>query len=246
MLIISLSLMLGFVYPRFIEYSTAKQENMTKSRDLDDVSKNINAVKSLADDLAKNSKNAEIVKSYFPQTPREENILNTINYLASSAGVLLSNVTLEKDVSAKSLVVGAAEGKVAENATSGSTKTPLDIKFITVGISVVGEYDKIQMFADSLQRSHMYGTISEYLIKKDDQPAAADAQNKSQNDTMLLGKITFKAGYSAPLKSGKYTDVDFSAPSVDFSALNAIESASSPAAPAMGIVSTGRRNPFLP
>lgn len=247
MLIISVSLAVGFVQPLYQDYLKAKQDNVAKMRELEGIEKSMNSVRGLADDLAKNSSKVEAVNQYFPQSPKEDEVLNTVNYLASSSGVLLSDVTMEKEAASLPVApVAAGEATMDPNKKQAEEKVPLSVKFFTVKISVAGEYDKIQMFVDSLQKSRFYVSVAAYEVGKNEKSTTDDPNGKEKNEKILLGNIVLRVGYSASLKNATYANINFESPTVDFSVLDDIASASSQSVPALNLPGDGRNNPFLP
>ena len=224
----------------------AKNINVTKAQEFEDLSKKVANIESLTDDVAKNSSKVDSIRNYFPQSFKEEDALNMVNYLANSSGVLLSEVTLEKEAALPGMAV-ATDASGTSVSKQGESNASLAVKFFNVKITVAGEYEKIQMFVDNLQRAKSYAMIANYEINKNESVSTEDTAQSKKNDNILLGKIVLRFGYGAALKDAKYASIDSTSPTVDFSVLSEIDSASSQSVPALSNADAGKRsNPFLP
>jgi Tfp pilus assembly protein PilO len=260
MIAISIAIIFGFVYPSYLELETAKKFSTENTKESDDISKKLGNVKSLAEDLVKNSQNVNLIEAYLPKTPKEERIINSVNYLANAAGVLLIDIAIEKDknnnvipqMQAEIPITGQVDPSLATSAAPVVPIAPVELKselkFLDVKISIAGEYDKIQMFVDSIQKSDEYNEAFQYKIarNKETETTTATGEKKVVDPAILLAEINMKSGFSAFSKNVKSTNLKTESEKNDFSVLKKIQDNISQKSPIIEAKSSGKNNPFLP
>lgn len=171
MMVLSLAIFIGYVWPQIDVVRKINEEILTKRAEMQAVNDKKLAIESVGKKISDNAAGENVVLSYLPQNKTEEQIIGGVNYLAGDANVSLVDITLNSvDSSSKnnntittSLLTGLDSVKAQTNSS-----TPNDglMQSTSVKIALFGDYAKIRIFLDSLQRMPVFNTIKSINIEK--------------------------------------------------------------------------------
>jgi hypothetical protein len=169
---------------------------------LESIQKKKAAVDSISSDLAVNSEVKDIVKGYLPEDKAEEKIINGVNYLAGDANISLVSISLTspKRVSASDIDANALVSNIVIDPLTGQEVlvNPNPIKQTSAKIALMGDYEKIRIFLDNLQRMPIFNTIKSISISKQ----KTTTQDVAVADSSLTVDLVVDFGY---LNIGKVT-----------------------------------------
>ena len=197
-LVVSIAIFLGYIWPEIDNVMKANEDKLTKNVELQSIKDKQLAIESIGKKISDNTDGEKVVNDYLPENKVEERIISGINYLAGDANVSLVNIAL---TSAKNVPV----------ATSASTVDPITGQLVvnngaanllqttSAKVSVTGEYDKIRIFLDSLQRMPIINTVKTLSITKQE-IKAADAVEGAAVSSVLAADIEVNFGYLAVAK----------------------------------------------
>ncbi|NTW27201.1 MAG: hypothetical protein HGA36_02665 [Candidatus Moranbacteria bacterium] len=178
-LVIALAIFFGFIWPEFGNLAEIRTIKAAKMAELKAINDKQAAIAMIGKKISDNMAGEAIVNEYLPKVKVEEKIINGINYLATDANISLVNMTVggaAKDVNAvANQIVAAVDPATGLPVIDKAEK----IKYTTVSISLVGEYDKIRLFLDNLQKMPMLNTIQNLNIHKQENKPTEDAQPSS-------------------------------------------------------------------
>lgn len=203
MIVVSLAVFFGFVWPEIDNVKTANEEKKVNTRALDDIKKRKSDINLLGNQIASSTDDKKIVNSYLPEKNAEERIVGGINYLASDAGVSLLNVSIAKS-SENALAGSTSIANEQSSSKQGSSNNAANneaggMQFNETTISVIGEYDKIQLFIDKLQKIALFNSIKSLTIKNGTEKNLTNAMNNANEQVSLsknlTAEIVIKFGY---------------------------------------------------
>lgn len=199
-LVISLAIFAGFIWPEISNVKKVNEELLAANTELKAIGEKRLAIESIGKKISDNADGESIVSSYLPENKAEERIISGINYLASDANVSLVNISLSdaKDTSVptNNSVTGISSDELESFMIDPMTGQQVlnkvnKMQSISVKISLVGDYDKIRIFLDNLQRMPVFNTIkSVNIVKQKDEAATAET-----SATILLADIDVNFGY---------------------------------------------------
>ena len=268
-LVLSLIIIAGYIWPEIQTIQKAKGDYAQSAALLAAVKGSQNNIQSIDADLTTNSDKSGLVMAYLPQTKSEERIVDSLNYLATGAGLSVINIGLDKDstpvVPAAPLVApltslnGQSADSSAAPAAAPAPATPsidnLKVSSANAHVTVVGEYEKILMYTDQIQRMGMDAAITKIDIAP--QPAAAapaagqGATPPSGSTPLLTADITIGFSWAPALRNTTFDSNNFTSASFDFTPVDKLQAfISQPPAPSaipqIQATAAGKTNPFLP
>lgn len=262
-LVLSLIIIVGYVWP---EIQTIQQEKGAYAQSaalLAAVKGSQNNIQSIDADLTANSDKSGLVMAYLPQAKSEERIVDSLNYLASGAGLSVINIGLDKDsapVAVAAPVVapltslnGQTDGSSPASAAAPATPMvdSLKVSSANAHVTVVGEYDKLLMYTDQLQRMGMDAAITKITIAPQQAAAAPGAASQNSATPLLTADITIGFNWAPALKNTTFDSNNFTSASFDFTPVDKLQAfISQPPAPSalpqIQATAAGKTNPFLP
>jgi hypothetical protein len=189
-LVVSVALFFGFIWPEFSNISTIKSEKIAKTAELKAVKDKQTAIEAIGQKIAGDADSEAIVKNYLPQAKPEERIVNGLNYLAGDANVSLVNMTLQGSDDAAKPAIGQAGALIDPTTGLPIADNTNSVKTISASVSLSGEYDKIRMFLDNVQRMPMFNVIKSVDIQK-----KADEAGTENASTLLSANVDIDFGY---------------------------------------------------
>jgi Tfp pilus assembly protein PilO len=229
----------------FKEQRAKLAKEQTKLAGISEKSINIDNLRS---QLQSDSENRGAIFSYIPEDAKEEEIINSLNSLATDAGVLPINISVEKS---KAVVaeVATMEG------TTGTTAPTTDVSGMAIDpslpvipkavpmetdakYSVVGSYEQIKTLLGKLYRLGRVNGINSLIIEK--------AGKDKETGNALQAEFVLNFDY---LKKPIVIDMEnpiFSMSSFDMKVASEIRNKNNVGVSVPNIDQIGRSNPFLP
>lgn len=261
-IVISLSVFIGYIWPEFKNLKDANTEKKSQQEALKAIMDKNTAIKSIDDQISKDSEGNNMVNNYLPSKKIEERILTGINFLATDSGVTLTDVAIsdgssmdkKNDDSTRfsiSSLAAISNGNVAgtENG-SGSVKSEDGLNATSANISVTGDYDKIRLFIDQLQKMSIFNSIRSLSISAQ----ATDGQNNEEasqesvpaSSGVLLANISVDFGWMRTAEITNHKIANFK-PMLDNSTIQIVKEYIHQKAPAADRFGNedGKRNPFV-
>lgn len=266
-------LVLGSVIAIFIAYVWPQWESLNRARlnlkeseeTLRIIQEKKNNIENLKNSLNQNASKEDLVLSYLPVTRGEEEVINGINYLATSAAVSLVSLSLEKtqEELAPDAMVPLAGGP-GESASSGSpifnqsssdaalASQSVEPRFqkIKAKIGVTGTYENIKAFLEQLYKMEMFNDVSSLSISTAKQESAQEESAQARSPAVsgiLSASLEVDFGYMSQYQvSRNYISPIFSTAAFDFGACDKLSGLISKKIPALEVGGQGRANPFLP
>lgn len=257
-LVISLSLIIGNVWP---EYSNMQENNKKYTENkkvLGDLNEKLVNIKMLSTDLDENKEKTAQIFTYLPYERNEERVLDSLNYLAAGAGVSLVNISLEKDAIPQSS--DDLEIKSPWLTTGNGSKTQIEtvpavavidsglkseVNFSKSTVSIFGEYEKILMYLDQIQKSNMYNVISGVKISQQKTLQAKTEEASADPSNLLSAEIMVNFGYLPLTKGASYSDLSLKNTKADFVVLDDFKTFVSQQVPEIQKISGRGNNPFF-
>jgi len=240
MIIITMYLVIFRIVPEYngpdgITESQGKLE-VASARLADMKMREENAAK-LASQLNPDDEWQKVVKQYLPEKKQDQDIVQSLDSIASSEGVLITNLALG-NVPVPATPTAIEEKKKAvddfsEN-TIGKSNESLTKDFDVI-INLSGSYDNIRKFVNSMSTLNRFENIRSLDINRSEK---AESQ-------ALVAKITVKFNYLDKITS--VTNVDkkvFQEGEFDVNVATDIKDKSKVKIPDINIGSSGRTDPF--
>lgn len=178
-LIISLAIFIGYIWPEITSILEINDYNVEKSAELQSIKEKQAAIELINKKISENVEEENAVKGYLPENKIEERIISGINYLAGGANVPLLNISLiDSKETANLMNSGTSSSPGAPVATNPLVIDPITgkitsddnknlIQNTSVKIAIAGDYEKIKIFLDSLQRMPIFNTVKSVNITKE-------------------------------------------------------------------------------
>lgn len=156
---------------------------MLQLKALDAVKSKQLAIKAVDDQINDDSEGETLINNYLPNKKIEERILTGINFLATDSQVSLVNISIQdraedsvNSAAETTAVAGLAVAGLAPNSEITDKKVGMQATEAT--ISIVGEYDKINLFLDQIQRISIFNSIKSLNIA----PQANEEKEKTVSE----------------------------------------------------------------
>lgn len=201
MLVISISIFAGYIWPEITRLRAANEVNIAKNKELQDVNIKKGAIESLGKQIS-NSDSEKIIRDYLPQVRMEENVIGNVNYLANSANVSLVNISLgggnddandRNNVSAgvAGILNPIARASAAIDETAVGAVEQSALRATSAEISVIGEYEKVRIFLDGLNRISIFNNIKSLTISKPEKSKEDGAVDSNNNVLSVAVVVDF-------------------------------------------------------
>jgi|GEM_PF-1178202 len=257
-------LIIWVIVPKYNEMNVKSKDLAVVETKLADLRDKNAKVDSLAQYVAANPDELDVVMKYLPDKSKEEELLVTLIDSAQKEGVLLSSLKIPKGFEpAQEVLAGESANGVMDPgiypgknpAVQGGPAPEALQKINQVKVSnmpatleVVGSYEKIKSFLLRLSKLKRFNDVTSVGISKgeaEDKEAAGD--NSANN--LLKVSIALTFNYLAKGNSGEsYPDVSFSNMGDQFQYLETIDQIKLKTAEIIGVTvdNAGRANPFIP
>jgi len=239
-IIIALSIWL--VYPA---YSNGNNGVKEKYEQLKKEQKNLSNIQNKSANAQKLSSqlstlsDKNVLYGFIPKSAKEEEIVDNLNFLASSAGLSIFNIDLSYSKQ-NTLLNNSSQS----NQTSDSESLPI-AKTFKVKIKVAGSYEAIKQFIGSVNKLNRYNDVTILNIKKN---MNNQEENVNTSVNMLLTDMetTFDILPQAKLSDQNVNDPIFSSDKLDTKIISKIKDARNTKVFQLDIGQKGKTNPFLP
>ena len=202
-IVICIAIFSGYIWPEINDIridNAKKQDNM---QILDNVQKRKADINALGDQISSNIDDKKIVDNYLPFSNAEERIIGGINYLSADAGLTLLNISMTEN---KSINTTPSTTSNTTGIQSDTDNTTSNMQFNEASISVFGEYEKINLFIDKLQKMALFNSIKSLIIANStSKELTSTVVSKDVDQTSvsknLTAEIIVKFGYLKPADS---------------------------------------------
>lgn len=265
-IVISVSIFIGYIWPEIDALKAANEEKIKNEADLQAVKDKQAAIQKIDAQIKGDSENEKMISEYLPSQKVEERILSGVNFLAADSGVSLVNISLKSiEPDAASTAEQIATLSAAPLATTNAADTlPIGseqaasnqivvagIQLTEAAISVTGDYDKVRLFLDQMEKFPVLNFVKSLDISKQELPASVasseDAEVKAEDPGILSVNLVVDFGWMNPVQvdNQKIAKVKTGLDSNAISAVRQYISQKAPTADRFGD-NNGKRNPFLP
>lgn len=192
MLAVSFAFFMYYAWPEIVNLKTINEEKKENSRLLQDIKEKQSAIKQIGAQISNDKESSNAVINYLPEKKAEERIVGGVNYLAIDSGVALANLSL-KDINTENPANAARQNPASDKKENKENINTM--KFSEATILVNGNYEKIKLFTDQLQKIFLFNNIKSLTISSE--------QNKSEKADSLLATAVIDFGY---VSSSKVSD----------------------------------------
>jgi len=229
-LVVSVVLFIWFISPEFSQLKDDRSELDSQKNILREIKIKKQNVNNLNASLDSNSNKEKLVLEYFPFIEKEEEVINALNYSATSSGIALLdfNADIVKD-SSQAL-------KISED---GKNEAPeITVRKTKIKLSLTGSYENIRSFFDQI-----------YRIKRANDISMVNISSQSESENLLAeAEIYFSYLPQTHLSlENELSDLIFSQKSFNFAVADKVaELTSENNVSKLEANSIGRSNPFIP
>lgn len=209
----------------------AKNDLMVANAKIDDINKRGNNAAKLVSELSYNIDQQTVLRQYLPETKREDEIIKSLNTIAFSNGLLVSNISMHDVVAPVAEVASVDADLTTKIVPTGSL-----VKNLNVDILISGDYGKIRKFIMNLTALKRFNNLVSLEIARG---TATDA-----NANTLIAKMTVNFNYLNKISS--ITTVDnkiFEEDKFDMSVVDEIKKKGTNIS-TVEVGNLGRSNPF--
>lgn len=194
-IVVSLVIFILYIWPEIGNIKRINEEKIVKMQEIQAINDKKMALELIGKQLSENSETESIIKNYLPENKTEERIINEINYLAGDANVSLADILLN------------SKKTVAAAAVAGGVDNTNVIQTVPVKISLIGNYEKMRIFFDNLQRMPIFNSIKSINITKQVTTPVDDANIGVSDYLSVIVDVDF--GYLRPMTINSQQIVGF-------------------------------------
>lgn len=256
-------LVIVFIANIWPEISLLRQMNSQYNKDkeiLGNIISKKGDISSLNDNLESNKDKKDFVLSYVPEKNNDEKNIYLLNYLATNSSLSVLSISLDKvaqndpstEINASNPVNIIASAIVTDPNTGEAIDPQVllenakKIKFAEAHVTVAGEYDKIKMYLDKLERMEIYSKVSEVKISKNkEEKKEGQDQAQTSESNLLVAEIAVDFGYYPKMKDADYATLTKLGSSFDFAKIEKVRSGITQNVPVIEAGASGRNNPFV-
>ncbi len=251
MVIICLFIFLSYIRPEVDNLTRVNKEKAEAQEKINSIKEKTEAAKLLSQKIRETKAYKEVIYNYLPDRKVEEQIIAGINYLASDAQVFLADISMKDAAPKKKEAVLDVSTSDPMSAEAGEDQNK-EMLFSEATIKIIGEYEKMQLFFDQLQKMALFNNIKSLKIYKEEvtnntnNPGEATGNNQA---TSLLAEIVIDFGYLEKAKINENNLAEFKA-TLDESIVTTLTGYRSQkivsGLPSDQGMAEGKSNPFLP
>lgn len=253
-LAVSIAVFIAYVWPQYQTLLNERTNLKTKEKILQETKQKKQNIERLTESLNQNKDKEGFVLAFLPVKRNDEDIINGLNYLATSAGVSLNSITVEKNknqnvasVTSGQEATGSKDVLFATAPASENSAAAYTPKMQTVKIkaSIFGNYENIKTFLEQVYKMEMYNNLVSYAISSSKQ---SQVEGKPASlSPVLTAVLEIDFGSLAKIQVGAdLANPVFSAAGLNLEAYNKLSGLVSRNIPAIEVSGQGRANPFLP
>ncbi len=252
MLVISIAIFIGYVWPEINNVKTVNRQKAVSTQLLQTVKNEQAAIGLVSQQIADDREGAVIVSNYLPEQKVEERVIGGVNYLAMDAGVSLTNIALRDSKNINATGTAQQTSSVADGSALSQAAADGGVQFSEFLISITGDYGKIRLFLDQLQKMTLFNSIKSLTIANQISSSKnVNADGTSVNSTDLVADLIVDFGYlpkSADSGDNKIAEFKSELDKTTIDTLKQYVSQKTAGIAAAGSYGgdKGRTNPFLP
>jgi hypothetical protein len=257
-LAIALALVVWLIYPAYLNMNVQKKALENKNLQVSDLTQKEQKVKELMSSLNASAEEQAVVMKFLPGSQKEEEIIASLNDIASQEEVSVSGISVSKPkIEAPPLesiaasippapslaAVGQTEG---DNASQASDSAPPNIaktiKF-QAELDLYGPYEKIKNVINKVYSLDRFNRAVSLEISH------SDSESGKENTDNLQANLALEFNYLEMAKMETVADMNnkiLTLGKFDMSVVDEIKKNRSTPISSMDINSTGKANPFLP
>jgi Tfp pilus assembly protein PilO len=240
-IVLSITALIWFIYPMYsndLDGAKEKYAELQKEREkFSDIENKIaNADKLYAELQALPQR--DILYRYIPEEKKEEEIVDNLNFLASSSGLSIFSMAIKssKSSGSASLVSGDSDVSLAK---AGSLPSPSNI---SANLSLAGNYESIKKFLESVSKLERY---KEFVSLKLEKISGSEKEVAPDVLKMTVG-INFNFLEKAKLSEADANNAVFLANKPNMKAIIDIENAKNREVLKLDVTAKGKTNLFTP
>lgn len=266
-LVVSISIFIGYIWPEISNLRIANEEKMKHVSEVEGINNKKAAIQRIDAEINGDNEGETIINNYLPNAKVEERILTSVNFLASDSEVSLVDLSFDngnpekKNENVELLSSGSPlSAAIASNAVN--TSNPDNQKADAIGdkqvmhttIMVSGEYEKIRLFIDQLQKMSPLNSIKNLTIssqteesdKQGDVAEGEDTSNTQVSSSELSAEMNVDFYWMSPVKIDSQKIANFKS-GLDNDTIAVVKQYVSQKAPSVDKFgdASGKRNPFL-
>ena len=234
-LVLAVAVFFGYINPEITIFKTANKDYAASLQSLESVKNKKAALELLSTRFKSNEETGNLILNYIPKNKVEEKIIEEVNYIAASSGVLLSNLEITDNFTPVVADVTLQSGPVNV------------VKSTNAAITVDGDYDKLKIFFDAMQHVPLLNSVESLNISSKEKSAAAGQDAQPQSATTIVARLVINFGYLEQIRADDKKLADFN-PEIDNATIQKLKdyTAGHVSKIDMSSVSVGSNNPFLP
>ncbi len=251
-IILDVIIAIGYIKPN-VDAIFATRDEIAKAQDeLSRVDTVIGNIQSLTQSIENHSETREFVSRYYPSTLDEERVVDMYNYLAQQSGVIVTEMSVVKNLPARTadaLYNEAINSGIPPDQALAQAEATVHAlpQTYTAEVSVLGDYSNIKDFFNRIRHADRLQATLEYSIasRERDPSKAEEEAAKGIQSNFLVGTLAIKYPYIAEQQANDVLNMPlFQSPLFDFTAAERAISFVTNPLPALESGSAGRTNPF--
>jgi hypothetical protein len=254
MICLIIVLMIWVIYPAFTNPASKDGllEKMTTSKTekerLDKMNNKSQNSDSLYSVLSSGSAKKDVIMKYVPEKAKEEEIIDNLNYIATSEGLAVIDLSVSVGKNSPVVPVDPAINKAMAAPQLDASGNPIIIipkpsaSVLTIKYSVIGSYDKIKNVFEKIYKLERFNKANSIEISK---PSSKDEKVEVGDSLQVDAEFSF----SYLKKISSIQDLEnpvFLSSQYDMSIADKIQSEKNVSIPGLPSEASGRGNPFLP
>jgi Tfp pilus assembly protein PilO len=247
-----------YVYPEYQDIKNISPITAEEKAKLADFDKKNAAISNLAIQAKSASQEQDTLAEYIPSQKKEEDIINQLNDISFTNGLLVLEITFEESKDAKIATTDFAGNPLTTDPTTGEV-APIDPitgaaivsaapkpKDVNVRMVGMGSYEQIKAFLRKLEKLKRYNGIKLIKISRDLDRTGGQASDNETSTNLLKMEVTINFNYLLEVKKINSVDNDIlKIQELDPSIAEKISKEKNSEIPAINITSIGESNPFF-
>lgn len=251
-IIMVLVLAIGYIQPDFTVTQDKRAMLAVKEEQIASAQRIVNNAGALAGALDSRKESEQFVLRYLPSALDQDRMIDTVNFIASQSGLLVSDLAVKQELkpvaavepvtSVNPLDPTAAAGVLDD--TSLLPPEPVVAQAFTLTVKARGTYENLKVFFDRLTHMDRMHTVKSFEIGAADQSGAAGTAVKSTGSD-LLGTYEASLDYYPVRQIRTALNIPvFQQSQLDFSSVGKAINFVTNVLPALEKPQSGRGNPF--
>lgn len=240
-----------FIYPAYLELGVTRDELDAVSENLQNIEQKIQTAERLSEEVVNNQEYQGILISILPSERSEEQIVNEMNDLIFTQGMVVSGLSFKEgsaiQMNVPTYVLDEFGNPLADPVTGQPIygETIPQIKIVQATAEAIGDYNKIKGFLRKMISLKRTNSIASIKISKGLNGAVAENQINASDGTL---KMEVTADFTYLEKVRNTIDVDdriFTEGQFNLSGLDEIWKTKNTVVPELKTDSQGGANPFV-